>query len=169
MDEFIPDGYEVPESPSNYMKLKDGENTFRAMSSAIMGYVYWNTDNKPVRNKIGWVDMPEDIKVNKDGSYSIKHFWAFIIYNYSTKQVQVFELTQKTIQTAVKALVKNTKWGNPKGYDISITREGKDLDTVYTVMPNPHSEMPIEATDQFLKKNINLEALFEGKDPFNTL
>ena len=167
MNEFLPADYEVPVSVGNYMKFQDGENTFRVLSSAITGWEYWNKENKPVRKAQGWSEVPDDIKLNADMSpTAIKHFWACIVWNYATNSVQILEITQKTIQTAIKALVKNKKWGDPKGFDISVTRTGENLDTEYSVMPNPHSEIPQEAVDSMMKKNINLEALFDGGDPF---
>ncbi len=119
---FLPEDYSIPKPPSDYMKLEDGLNSIRILSSAITGYEYWNTDNKPVRSKICWDELPEDIKPDKQGKYTIKHFWAFVVWNYSLNRVQILQLTQSTIQKQIKALVSNPKWGNPKMYDIAITR-----------------------------------------------
>jgi hypothetical protein len=64
-------------------------------------------------------------------------------------------------------LIDNSKWGNPKGYDITITRKGTTMnDTEYSVMPNPHSEVSEEIKSGFEKLNVNLEALFTGDNPF---
>lgn len=166
MNDFLPTGYEVPASPSNYMRLQDGENTFRVMSSAIVGFEYWNVEGKPVRLQ-EFPDVPlADQRTEKDGSKKIKPFWAFVVWNYQTKQIQILELTQKSIMTAVKAIVDNPKWGNPKGYDITVTRQGEGLDTEYSTMPNPHSQVDVEATLAMKGKTVNLEALFTGQDPF---
>lgn len=164
MNEFLPNDYKVPASPSNYMKFLDGENTFRVLSSAIVGYEYFNKENKPVRSREPFEETPTDIK--KDGK--VKPFWAFVVWNYTTNQVQILELTQKSIMHAIKALVDSKKWGNPKGYDITVTRTGEGLDTEYTIMPNPHSETEDAIKNAFLDKPIKLEALYEGKDPFST-
>lgn len=48
---FQDNNYKMP-STDNYMKFKEGENTFRVLSSAITGYEYFNTENKPVRSKL---------------------------------------------------------------------------------------------------------------------
>lgn len=58
--------------------------------------------------------------------------------------------------------------GDPKGYDITISREGSGLDTEYTVMANPHTAVDLEAVASFEASSINLEALFDGADPFAT-
>lgn len=165
-DEFLPEGYEVPASPSNYMKLQDGENTFRVLSSAIVGFEYWTNDKKPVRLKTFPEVMPVDIKIEKDGSKKIKPFWAFVVWNYTAEQIQILQLTQKSIMGAIKAVVDNKKWGNPKGYDITVTRTGEGLDTEYSTMPNPHSILEDKIADALSDKKVNLEALFDGADPF---
>jgi len=129
MTKFLPENYEVPVSASNYTKLQDGENNIRVLSSAIIGYEYWNNENKPIRSKEYPKDTP-DIRLDKDGNPTrIKHFWAFVVWNYEQKRVQVLELTQKTLMGGIKALVDNEKWGDPKGYDLTITRIGEGLET----------------------------------------
>lgn len=163
---FLPAGYEVPASPSNYFKLQDGENTFRVLSSAVVGFEYWNTENKPIRLKEMPDGMPSDIRVDKGVVSKIKPFWAFVVWNYQTKQIQILQLNQKSIMTPIKALVDNKKWGDPKGYDITITRSGEGLETEYSTMPNPHSELDTEIKNAFEGKKIDLSALFEGLDPF---
>jgi len=160
---FLPESYkDIPQSQGHYAKLKEGENNFRIVSSAIVGYEYWTKENKPTRSKTQFKTVPQDIK---DGG-TIKHFWAFVIYNYDDKQIQVMEITQKTIMTSLKNLIDSPKWGDPKNYDITITRQGQDLDTTYTVLPSPHSELPEDIKTQVEKMKINLEALYTGDDPF---
>jgi len=69
---------------------------------------------------------------------------------------------------ALKALIDNPKWGDPHGYDICVTRSGKGFDTEYIVQPSPHSKLDDKILAKFQEANINLEALFEGLDPFTT-
>jgi hypothetical protein len=165
-DDFFPESnYEIP-TTSNYMKFSEGDNTFRVLSSAIVGWEYWNTDNKPIRKKEGWNTVPDDIKTDKDGGVKINHFWAFVVYNYEAKKIQVLELTQKGIMKYIQGLTKNPKWGNPKGYDITVNRTGSGFDTEYICTANPPSEVEIKITEQYEKMNIKLESLFEGGDPF---
>lgn len=166
MDNFFPEAdYKIP-TTSNYMKLVEGKNKFRVLSSAIVGYEYWNTSNKPIRSKEGFDELPDDIKRDKDGNARINHFWAFIVWNYEAKRIQILELTQKTIMNAIKAYVDNEAWGNPKGYDIVVTRSGTALTTEYQVIANPHSSVPNEADEAFKTKKVKLEALYSGGDPF---
>jgi hypothetical protein len=162
MTNFLPEDYKKPET-SDYMKLKEGENTIRILSNAIVGFKYWTEDNKPVRLREPIFEKPDNIKLEKDGSYRVQHFWAFLVWNYEAQRVQVLEITQSSIQDGIKALVDNKKWGDPRDYDITITRSGEGLETSYTVIPSPHSELELSEADQAKVQKADLEALYEGK------
>jgi hypothetical protein len=161
---FLPDDYKAP--VSNYTKLEVGENTIRVLSSAIVGYVYWTNDEKSVRMRKEPLATPADIRVKDGKKDRVKHFWAFVVWNVEARKLQILELTQASIQGAIKAYVQNKKWGDPKGYDITISREGSGLDTEYTVMANPHTPVDPEAVEAFAAANINLDVLFDNSDPF---
>lgn len=158
---FLPPNYEAPEPETNYLKLKDETTTFRILSSAVVGWMYWNTENKPVRSRTAFEETPKDIRYKDGKPERIKHFWAFVVYDYKTKKAKIMELTQSTIKDPIEALVRNAKWGKPTGYDITITRKGEGLDTEYSVIPEPHSESPMLNVPP-----IDLQVLFEGGDPF---
>ena len=162
MDSFLQEGYELSKSKGNYFRYEDGENTVRILSSALTGFVYFNKDNKPVRSKEGFEETPTDIK---DGG-KVKEFWSVVIWNYATQSIQVMEITQKTVMTQIMALIGNSKWGDVRAYDLSITRTGKSLETTYAVIANPKTDLTPEVTDAYAKANVTLENLFEGKDPF---
>lgn len=154
---FLPKGYEAPKTEGGYYKLQKGENRFRIMSPAVVGYEYWNTSNKPVRSKEGWEETPADMREDS----KIKWFWAFVVYNYEVGKPQIMEITQKTIQSAIEAYTLNEKWGDPTKYDLVITRTGDGLETEYTVIAEPHSPAPKADISK-----IDLESLFAGADPF---
>lgn len=160
--DFLPSNYEAPEAESNYLKFKQEKTyTFRVLSSAVVGWVYWTKDKKPVRSRVPFEDEPEDAKLD-NGQFKPKHFWSFLVYSYDAKKVQILEVTQKTIQDSIKAYVSNPKWGSPLGYDLAVTRKGMGFDdTEYTTIAEPHSEAPVLNIPQ-----VNLEALFDNSDPF---
>jgi hypothetical protein len=163
-NDFLPNDYKLPDN-SGYMKFTAGENTFRILSSAITGFEYFTKENKPVRSQTPFTSTP-DIKVGQDGKKTIKHFWAFVVYNYNAEAIQILEITQKTIQGAIKALVDNKKWGSPMAYDITVTKVGESLETEYNIMPNPHSELPKEISEDYQNRHIDLTALYRGENPF---
>jgi hypothetical protein len=156
------EGYEIPVEPSTFMQLEDGDNTFRILSKPTMGYEYWTQDNKPHRARVNWETVPSDIRVDKGGKPTkVKHFWNFLVYNYATKSIQTYEVTQTTIMKALKALIENPKWGSPEKFDITINKTGKELLTKYAVVPNPHSELTEEIKDALSKSDLDPESIFE--------
>lgn len=158
---FLPDNYETPRSPSPYMKLQDGENKIRILSAPILGWEDWK-DNKPIRFRMA--DKPA---LPVDMKKPIRHFWAFIVWSYAEQQVKILQLTQKRVQEAIKNLSKDEEWGSPYTYDIKITRTGKNLECEYGVNPIPHKPVSDAIKKAFFERRCNLDALFDGLDPFD--
>ena len=165
MNDFLPQGYKTPEIPSNYMDLEVGQNAFRILSSAIVGYEWWvdagEGRSKPKRVRTA-DEVPTVVKNATDNQAKARHFWAFTVYNYNTQTIQVLELKQQTIMRAIEAFVNNAKWGDPKKYDIIIEKVktgAKDWDVEYNVIPEPPTQL--DAGIMELAKNIpvNLVAL----------
>lgn len=160
MTDFFPSDYKLPQTGVGYMKLVQGDNVFRVLSSPIIGWEDWD-DKKPIRFR-----MNEKPASSINPKQPIKHFWAMAVWNYSTKAVEILEITQKTIQGAIKTLVDDEDWGKPQEYDIKIVREGEGMETNYSVNPKPKKEVSAEIKEAFSKKKINLDALFSGANPF---
>ena len=152
----------------NYMKFEEGQNKFRIVSSAVVGFEYWNNDNKPVRLKEAPKELPKDIRKNKDGESRVKHFWAFVVIDRKDSRIKICELTQASIMQAIKALVDNSDWGDPKEYDITVSRSGEGLDTKYTVQPSPHKDLTSDEVELINNTKVNLNALFTGENPFES-
>ena len=167
MNAFLPEDYERPESVGNYMKLKDGTNKLRIMSAPVFGHEYWTKDKKPMRSRTPFEATPENAKLD-DGKFKPKFFWALVVWNYATKSLQVWEVTQASIQGPIEDLISNEDWGDPRSYDITVTKKGELLDTEYGVQPSPQKPAPEEATIAFKETPVNLEALFDSEDPFAT-
>ena len=159
MSDFLPDDYEAPEGGGNFMKLQDGENKFRILSKPIIGWLDWK-EKKPYRFTM---KQRPDKPMEKG---PIKHFWAFVVWNYSTESIQILEITQQTIQAAIQNLSKDEDWGSPYHYDLKIGKKGKDLDTKYSVTPSPKKQLTDTIIQASLEKPCYLEAMFEGKDPW---
>lgn len=163
---FLPDQYEVPKSSGNYMKLEDGNNTFRILSSAVVGWEGWVEDEgKRKPERFAMEEKPTDLR--KFDGQKLNHFWAFAVYNYDSKKIQVLEVTQKTVQNAIKGYVDDEEWGDPKEYDITIKKEGEKLTTKYSVIAKPHKELDPNIRQEYEETTLDLEKLFIGEDPFN--
>lgn len=170
--------YDVPKGDSKYLKFEKGETEFLPLSSPIIGWEYWNHDNKPVRLR----EQPNDpanlpgIRADRDENetprYRVNHFWAFPVIDCSDGKVKILEITQKTIQNDIRAYAKNAKWGSPTmRYSFTVSREGDKFDTKYTVMANPAFDIPekwLAEWQRVVATGFNLEALFDGDDPFTT-
>jgi hypothetical protein len=155
---FLQENYTAPAQTGNYLKFKDWTIKFRILSDAI---TWWldRDDKKPIRTK----DKPES---SIDPTRPAKHFRAFAVYNYDDKAIQICEVTQRSIQQAIMTLYKDEDFGDPKGYDIKVTRTWKELDTKYQVMWLNKSDQAPEITQKYLDAWIRLDALFDWWDPF---
>jgi len=164
---FLPKEYELPTSSNGYMKFEQGQNKFRILSdSALLGYVGWFKDAegnaKPKRYKTrdGFGTMSPD----EYEEANIRHFWAFVVWNYGQEQLQILEVTQRGIMEMLEQYSRDDSWGLPSGYDITVGRKGEKLNTKYTVTAAPPSEVSKEIKDAFEKANIKLDALYSTKE-----
>ncbi len=156
---FLSSDYKKPERGNKYFKFLQGDNTFRVLSPAITGWEDWTPDKKPVRTK----DKPQFPIVQ--GKYP-KHFWAFVVFDYTDTTIKVMQITQAGIQDELYNLATNKAWGDPKGYDVTIKRTGEGMETKYSVIPSPPSALNPEIETAYSKKKVTLEKLFENGDPF---
>lgn len=158
---FLPDNYEAPRTSNYYLKLNEGENRIRILSQPILGWEDWH-DKKPVRYTF-------DSKPNKsfDPKKPVKHFWAFIVFNYNEEQIQVMHVTQATIRKSIEALCRDKDWGAPYFYDIKIMKTGEGVDTEYAVNPVPHKPIDQYLINCFNERRCNLDAIFTNADPFS--
>ena len=80
--------------------------------------------------------------------------------------VQIWQINQRTIQEAIMNLINDADWGDPREYDLKITRTGDaSLETKYTVSPKPKKELPEAAKFEFELMNIKLEKLTYRRRP----
>ena len=167
---FLPTDYKPPAaSGGNYTKFAQGKTTLRIIGdsskgTAIFGWRGW-TEEGDKRMPVRSVDTPAS------GTFAEKpkHFWAFLVLNEG--DVQICEIVQRGIQDALREFIDDPDWGDLKHYDVCIQRDGKGLDTTYTVIPKPKAELSesdIAVIREKLPK-INMAALYEGEDPFAEL
>jgi len=158
---FLPENYQAPKPTSFYMKLQEGENRIRILSKPIVGWLDWK-DKKPVRYRM---EKKPAQPFNKD--LPLKHFWAFIVFNYAAEEIQVLEITQATIRKTIESLCNDKDWGVPFNYDIKIVKTGEGKDTEYAVNPVPHKPVDPYIVKCFKDRPCALDALFHGADPFS--
>ncbi len=158
---FLPSNYVAPCATSeNYMKINKGENKIRILSAPILGFEEWIA-KKPVRYRMG----NQPVKATEPDGI-LRHFWAFLIWNYQEEKIQILNLTQATLRKKLENLSKDQEWGAPYHYDIKIIKEGEEILTKYDVNPMPHKSVRQDIINAFHAKPANLEALFDSQDPF---
>lgn len=158
---FLPENYDLPKSASSYTKFDQGKTKIRIISNSIVGTLVWN-NGKPYRFR-----QEEEVTVHPDrAGDKPRHFWAFVVYNYNSNQVEILEVTQKSLQLAIMDCYQNEDYGDPKGYDISITKTGEKMETKYTLIPSPPKIVSDEVLESKENKPVNLEAMYDGEDPF---
>ena len=174
-DSFLPKDYKVPVTSSGYMKWQNGDNIFRILASPVIGNEYWTIKEgkrHPIRKHMGEnIDLSEIAPDQKGGAGKVAHFWAMPIFDYADSKIKILEITQKTIQKAIKELASDTDWGSPTGYDISVSKAVNGDLTEYGIMPKPAKPLDkaIKALyDQVVEKGFNLEALFTDGNPFSS-
>lgn len=164
---FLPDNYEMPKSSGSYFKIQSGENKLRILTKPILGWLDWmeipGGGKKPLR-----YPMDKKPESSKDPSKPMKHFWTFVVWDYKDEggKIKIWECTQGSVQKAIQNFSIDSDWGSPFNYDIKIHRSGEGMTTQYAV--NPVSPKPLEnsAKNMFLATPVNLNALYDGLDPF---
>ncbi len=158
---FLPTDYQAPKTSNHYMKFQEGENKFRIISAPILGWEDW-ADKKPIR-----YTMDNKPQKSIDPKKPVKHFWAMIVWNYASEEIQILQITQAGIRKSLEALCMDADWGAPYFYDIKVVKSGEGLETEYTLNPLPHKPLSPHVMELFHERKCNLEALFTNEDPFS--
>lgn len=150
--------------------LKSGQKVkVRVLSDFITGKMVWSDleDGKRAPFRVRDTDAIPTGKIGINQMTGqperIRQFIASVVWNYATEQVEILETTKGTIIEAIYDLEQSEDWGDTKTYDITISRSGQGMDTKYSVLPSNKLAMKVKAD----WKNVNLEALYDGKDPFS--
>jgi hypothetical protein len=172
---FLPANYEAPATAGGYLKIQAGEThririmgSFKFPSTAIMGWEGWTDDSKPMRREYSPKGYDELTGLDRDGKP--RHFWLFQIWHEEQKVPMIWEITQRTIQNAIRAYAENPAWGDPSRYIISISRTGTGTDTKYNLIAEPPiAKASQEILDSMLSGRIDCRAIFTDDNPFGAL
>lgn len=162
-----------PKTEGRYLKApKAGQSiTFRVLADPLEFYVAFKTDEDkkqhPVRRASLSDFRPGDYDLtDKFGKASPKYCQAFPILG-PTRDVMIAEFRQKTILDGLFALDNKPKWGDLRGYDVTVT--GAEDGKSYTVTPEPKeplTEDEQEKWDGLVRNGFNLRVLLNCDDPF---
>ncbi len=161
---------EETKTKSSYLSPSkiEGETILRFFGEGIHGWEAWaEEDGKkhPVRWAKRPETLPETIRQEK-GKSPLKKFIAAVCYDYTDQEFKLFSATQATVITAIMDLAGNKAWGDPATYDLMVRKEGKDLLTKYTVLPQPKEPVPAPLAKEYAALGWNLQALYDNEDPF---
>jgi hypothetical protein len=160
---FLTTNYERAAAGSQYLKFAPNDKaTIRIISKPIEGIEVWK-DKKPLRWKVSG-EMPKEAYTADD---SPKPFAAFGVWHYEDKVYKIYQCNTRSVLQEIANLGEVV--GNPLTYDITITRKGAGLDTKYYVKPSVPKELTkeVQEASQAFAKEVNLEALFTGDNPFS--
>ncbi len=162
----LPSGFEKLKTEKPYInlgKLSEGEYRFRIVQRPIAGWIDW-LDKKPFRF------MPDNKpKTSFDPAKPVKPFWAVYVWDYQKEGLYIMEITQNSIRKSLEMLALNEDWGDLTGFDFKIKKEGAGIDTNYSVIPIPPKPLSDYIRTSLESSKVRLEALYEGKDPWNEL
>lgn len=173
-DGFLPKDYTPKQG--EFMKLKEGDNNIRILSTPLIGKLWWVSPEGVVRDKSGGTkgDKPYRIEYKAKLPQDVlelqcKEFWMLKVWDYESKGVKILEFTQQSILKALNEFIANSRWGDPRQYDINIKREGSGMDTKYYVMPSPPTALPKDIDDASQEAEIDLKGFLtplDTSDPF---
>lgn len=162
----LPIGYDKLKTEKPYVnisKLPDGEHRFRMVQAAIGGWVDWK-DKKPYRYRNG-----QQPRTSFDPLKPMRAFWAVHVWEYSKERLAVMEITQQTIIKPLEDLALNDDWGDLCSFDFKLKKDSTGDKVKYSIMPIPHKKLAENIKELVESTPIRLEALYEGKDPWNDL
>lgn len=147
MSDWTGSGYEAPASESSglYCRLKSkGEQARLRLVSEPFRYedeLIQSDNARKILRKVGWVAILKQVVDGKP-----------------TKRIVVFQ-AGPMVYGAIKELAENPEWGDPKLYDITVTRT-EEKGKYYTVIPHPKPIGPISKEEEALvaEANIDLKA-----------
>lgn len=155
---------------SGFFVTQPGQNKILVLDDAIAGYQYW-TEQGVKRSRDVFEDTPgikqrKDDKTGEMKDEKQQYFWAFPIYNYATKSVEVYQVTQKGVRDQLAAYQANEAWGDPTGkYSLTIDKSGSGLETKYNVVANPdkNDEAFTAIMEEYKASPVDVDEMFFGK------
>ena len=153
--------YQLP-SNSPFMRMEEGKNRFRILGEIATGYEQWVSGDDGYEVTRVKEDDDDELGVNK------RYFIATTVYNYSEKKIQALILPQRGLIKSLLELIRDEAWGDPKEYDLVVTREGSGKTTTYSLTPQPKKAIDPSLIKDFNPKKVDLNRIYDGESPFDT-
>ena len=182
MTNYLPDNEMEESTESDWLNItENGTYRMRIMgikgddNQFMEGWEVWeeyedengSKRSRPHRSKfVQGAKAPQellDLERNGDARY----FRMFVVF-YEGRP-KIYEVRQKTIRRQILELTRDEEWGDPRDYDIAVTRSGQGKETSYNVMPKPKEPLTPEMLQRVEDARIDLQAIWEGGQPFGAL
>lgn len=142
--------YEIPKSDSSYLKLEEGTTKIRLATTFKEVALHSIEEKGKYSTEVCKGADCGLCKVNN--KRKIKY--AYLCINRDDGKVYIYECPV-TVFKQLLSFARNPEYGNPINYDITISREGKEVNTTYTVMPSPKI-VPLTDEEKELVANSGL-------------
>jgi hypothetical protein len=173
---------------SKYFKLgrlESGEETNLRLcgtftsNHALCGWVYFTEEGKPKRSPEYPKNYLDDVGLSWEGKNKgtgekgkPSFFLNWVCLRKEAEGFQILDISQKSVREALEAvLAREEDYQIPDGemanFFLSIKREGKGLETTYTVVPTLKAASPADKKAWAGARDmIYLPSLYAGGDPF---
>lgn len=147
---------------SDFLDMKDnGEYVVRVIGDQPFKFaVHWTKDVNGKAKKVNCAI--KDCALCKEGE-AAKTRYAVEVFVKSTPKGELNECRLMeygpAVQNHISGLAKNSRWGNPKGYDLAIVKNTNEASpmNVYRVMPlgkDPLLDTEVSTIKEFLGKDL---------------
>ena len=172
MGDYFPT--EELKTKSQYLNIKnDGQYQMRFMGCLgddqlfTDGYESWEDYEKdngdqgkrpPRMKKAEGERLPKDF-IDLDRNGEPQYFWSVVVWYEG--EIVVYTIKQKTIMHKIILLTEDEEdFGDPRGYDIVVTRYKESGNIKYDVRAKPRKPATQEMLDAVKEAQIDLQALF---------
>ena len=165
MPSIFPPDFKYLEA-SDYLrlpKIPEGEEVrVRVLGTGIGGLEDWKEGDDGKNMPVRYREREKPVPFNQ--AKPIKKFLAVVVWNYDLEMIQILSITQASVIKTLRGF--EEKKGDLTDYDLRMIRTGAGKLSKYTILTGNNSEIPAEAKEALKHRPVDLEAMYEGKDPF---
>lgn len=125
---------------NDFMSLEEGANPVRVFTSPYQFYVVWTVDASGQKRKVKSTGDINSCPLVKRGEKAQPRWYVGVLDRDNGGKPSILEVGPQIFRQIV-ALSKNKKWGDPKRYDLNITRNPKGSQPLYVVTPEPPEDL----------------------------
>lgn len=147
-----------------YLKLKKKGDVanIRIASEPFIRLKIWDKDNESFMDaeEVSGLSTDELNDIKDNDSYKVSAEYSWVVIDREDKEAKVYSASP-SIFSKIAQYKKNSKWGDPSGYDLEIVRTEKSPAEYYTVTPDPNKS---KLTDRELElaDAVNLPSMVKG-------